>query len=215
MEEGMRKKSFLPIVLWVGLGFVLGGVLGWAIGSAATCYEEASSCAVDVEAVGVVGAWVGSLGTVLAIGAAVASYRSMELSRRSAATERSVQRQSGFDRLTRQAELVTFDIKGADWNEDSLNQLTVEFRNMSDSRVFNTTLEFEGGREVVAEVLEPGEQASKTVGVLIRRSGTLQDYLASLVGRSTLRFVLGGVAWERRGSVLKSGAKDDGDSTLQ
>jgi hypothetical protein len=68
------------VVLGVFGGLLAGAVIGWVLGSYSACRD--SGCKVRVDSVEAIGTWVGGLGTIAAVLAAVVAFRSEEAARR-------------------------------------------------------------------------------------------------------------------------------------
>lgn len=66
---------------WILLGLLGGAVAGMSAGSWASCAGSSPGCSVHWDAVEAIGTWFGAIGGLLAVGAAIATIRSADLSR--------------------------------------------------------------------------------------------------------------------------------------
>lgn len=68
-------------IITAGFTALAGLVLGWLVGSWSTCSAANQGCTIDVAALEAAGTWVGAIGTILAVLAAVVTIKSGEQSR--------------------------------------------------------------------------------------------------------------------------------------
>lgn len=191
-------------ILWLGIGTLSGLVLGWWGGSFTACSQSESGCEVRVQAIEAVGTWVGGLGTVLAVGAAVVAFRSEEESRRVNEYRIAAREKAALSRTISDAQSVSVTATVGAWSDETVSELKFLVKNGSGStdaynivlthRLFHTILtshRVEAGSEITGRVrLDPTEKIS-----LAAREVWIRDQIAD----TRLEFEMSGIRWERIG----------------
>lgn len=206
-------------VLWAIGAAIVSAALGAWIGTWASCSASESGCRVRWQAVEAIGTWVGALGGILAVMAAIATYRSgeqsrLELQRRESLTERQLEAEQAVA-----AARVTVRASHMSSTGDLLTglHLTV-FNGNTKHSVYQVKLSmdldlFEDGLGARQVAVLPEIAANGTESAPIRLGGPgarsippvsvpkaeRSDWLRQLESSATMTYTLDDVIWERTG----------------
>lgn len=197
--------------IWAGFGCLVGLALGWWVGSFTACVATERGCEVRVQSIEAAGTWVGGVGTVLAVGAAVLAYRSEERSRREEERQKEIAAQQRASQALENAKRVVVTAQVVSYTGDAITQLAFEIRNgASQTSAFDLNLSHDTygpfqpehslapGRQVAREVFF-GERYQREVPQVPR--GQRDEWLRRQLDQTKLQFVMKNVQWCRVGDA--------------
>lgn len=129
---------------WTLVGIIVGGLSGAFIGSSASACGGGGDCSISWEAIEAIGTWFGALGGLLAVGAAIATFRATELARADEQRRMQMTAQEREDARLAQASRVTVRTGMQSWQGDLLTGLSFEVHNgNTDVTVYGYDLMFD------------------------------------------------------------------------
>lgn len=199
--------------LWAAAGAIAGGAIGWLVGSYASCSQSTYGCELRVQAIEAAGTWVGGLGTMLAVWAAVAAFRGEERARLEANALEAERHSELVRAAAKDAELVTIRAEVAAHVGDSITQIRFLVTNNTPlTTAYHVTLSHdEYGPLLSAHSLGPGKSIAADVrfGMHSDRpnpviaSTDMRQWLRDQESRATLVFQLQGHLWDRKGTEFE------------
>jgi uncharacterized membrane protein len=199
------------VVLGVFAGFLAGACGGWVLGSYTACAD--AGCKVRVDAVEAVGTWVGGLGTIAAVLAAVVAFRGEDSARRELQARRLDGQQAARDWERAEAEQVRLSAQiGAIMVVGGIRCVT-EFRvTVRNSTNESVAYKVRGGSPKWGALdpqsrLEPASAVTTRISLLGRRPrgeplavpADILDWELQMVALIAITFQMHGRQWKRTG----------------
>lgn len=197
--------------IWAGFGCLVGLAIGWWAGSFTACALTEDGCEVRVQAIEALGTWVGGVGTILAVGAAILAFRSEERSRRSSerreANAKLQQSRQALENATR----IVVTAKLVSYTGDDITEIVFEISNgASEVSAFDLTLTHdEYGPFPREHSLDPGRTVTRPVQFggrhnrIVPRVPSMQrdEWLRQQLSGAKLKFKMSDVEWLREGDA--------------
>lgn len=141
---------------WITVGLIAGGVAGMTTGSYAACAGEPLGCNVSWDAVEAIGTWFGAVGGLLAVGAAIATFRSSEEARQAelrGKQQAQVEKEAAEEA---RASRVLVSSSSQSYSGDALTGIDFKIHNSNtDIAIYNVALSID------LDYLVPGEKPRK------------------------------------------------------
>lgn len=197
-------------IVWLVGGILIGGTAGWLAGSYTTCARSQAGCEVRWESIEAAGTWVGGLGTIAAVLAAVVAFRSEEQARRDQMDQEISESRERLRIARREAGKVQVDAIVGGTAGHEITEIRVHVTNGTNTTpAFKLTGSADGlGPLRELHRLDPGEGATTSFR-FGHNSGNQridvpmdehQQYVADLAARVEIEFEMNGHRWKRVGS---------------
>jgi hypothetical protein len=204
-DHNRRVKRRMPPLGWIAIGLVPGLAAGWWAGGFAAC---AGDCEVRVQSLEAAGTWVGGIGTILAVLAAVMAYQREEDTRREQNRLIILSREEEQQLAEDEARKVAVTCHVDEYQGDSVNVLKVEVHNQAhETPVYEIRLEYElfSDHPQLLEKLPPLDRHRfgfrwLTGGGPKVTPDEHATWTAQQLEHVTVRFTMNGRRWKRVGS---------------